>query len=243
MGSDWRSVQLEECMSAIIDYRGKTPHKVAHGVPLITAKIVKNGMIEKPTEFIAEPEYDAWMRRGLPLAGDVILTTEAPLGEVAQLEHGRIALAQRIILLRGKDGELDNTFLRFLLQSEIVRNQLISRSSGTTVSGIKQSELRKVRLLLPPYPEQKKIARVLGCLSSAIQLKERTSSTLESITLATFKSWFVDFDPVRAKAEGREPEGMDAATAALFPDKLQESELGQIPNGWSFQPSNMLFMS
>ena len=92
MSSEWLDVRLEDCMDAIIDYRGKTPNKVAHGVPLITAKIVKDGAIEKPTEFVAESEYEAWMRRGLPLAGDVVLTTEAPLGEVAQLEHARVAL-------------------------------------------------------------------------------------------------------------------------------------------------------
>jgi type I restriction enzyme S subunit len=233
MSSEWLDVRLEDCMDAIIDYRGKTPNKVAHGVPLITAKIVKDGAIEKPTEFVAESEYEAWMRRGLPLAGDVVLTTEAPLGEVAQLEHARVALAQRIILLRGNKDQLDNTFLRFLLQSEAVRSQLTARSSGTTVSGIKQSELRKVRLSLPPFSEQVEIAGVLRALSDAIQLRAQTNETLEAMARAIFKSWFVDFDPVRAKAEGREPEGMDADTAALFPSEFRESELGEIPLGWT----------
>jgi type I restriction enzyme S subunit len=220
-------------MEAIIDYRGKTPNKVSSGVPLITAKIVKNGAIEPPTEFVAEAEYEAWMTRGLPMPGDVILTTEAPLGEVAQLKHGHVALAQRIILLRGRKGELDNSYLAFLLQSDEVRKQLISRSSGTTVSGIKQSELRKVLLRLPPYEEQKRIGQLLGSLSEAIHSKQEINKTVEAIARAIFKSWFVDFDPVRAKVEGREPEGIDAATATLFPSQFEDSELGVIPQRWS----------
>jgi type I restriction enzyme S subunit len=220
-------------MEAIIDYRGKTPVKVSRGIPLITAKIVKNGVIEAPTEYVAEADYDAWMRRGLPMTGDVLLTTEAPLGEVAQLQTEKVALAQRIILLRGKRGELDNTFLRFLLQSDQVRNQLVSRSSGTTVSGIKQSELRKVLLPLPPYSEQQRIGGLLGALSDAIQVRKSCNNNLEAISQGIFKSWFVDFDPVRAKAEGREPEGMDAATAALFPDEFEERDSIGIPSGWS----------
>jgi len=105
------------------------------------------------------------MRRGIPKAGDVVITTEAPLGEVAQLGAERVALAQRLIALRGKDGLLDNKFLKFLMQSENVQDQLRARASGTTVLGIKQSELRKVILTLPPLEEQRAIAHILVRLS------------------------------------------------------------------------------
>ncbi len=111
-------------MDAIIDYRGKTPRKTVSGIPLITAKIVKSGRIQVPSEFISEDDYDSWMTRGLPRAGDVVVTTEAPLGEVAQLNGEKIALAQRIILLRGKPDVLDNTFLKFLLQAPRVQSSL-----------------------------------------------------------------------------------------------------------------------
>ncbi len=86
-------------MEAIIDYRGKTPKKTDSGVPLITAKIVKGGRVLEPFEFIAEDNYDSWMVRGLTQAGDVVVTTEAPLGEVAQLTDANVALAQRIVTL------------------------------------------------------------------------------------------------------------------------------------------------
>src|SRR5436309_6980883 len=151
----WQTLPLQECVETIIDYRGKTPTKVSKGIPLITAKVVKNGRIETPDEFIAEGDYEGWMRRGIPRAGDVLLTMEAPLGEVAQLDDRKVALAQRLVALRGKQGLLDNWFLNYLLQSKLIQDQLRSRASGTTVLGIKQSELRKVTLIFPPLPEQK----------------------------------------------------------------------------------------
>lgn len=85
---------------------------------------------------------------------------------------------------------------------------------------------------LPPLPVQREIAHILGALDDKIDLNRRMNATLESMARALFKSWFIDFDPVRAKSEGRQPEGMDAETAALFPDSFEDSELGEIPSGW-----------
>jgi type I restriction enzyme S subunit len=190
--SERRSLPLEDAIETIIDYRGKTPKKVDSGIPLITAKIIKNGRIDTPTEFISPDDYDEWMRRGLPQAGDVLLTMEAPLGEVAQLETGKVALAQRLVALRGKKNLLDNDFLKYLLQSREVQDQLRSRASGTTVQGIKQSELRKINLTLPKLDEQRAIANVLGTLDKKIELNQRMNETLEAMSQALFKSWFLD---------------------------------------------------
>ena len=204
-------------MDAIIDYRGKTPKKTTSGVPLVTAKIIKNGRIKEPTEFIATADYDGWMRRGLPQVGDVLITTEAPLGEVAQLLSSDVALAQRVILLRGKDQTLNNTFLKFVLQSHPVQAQLRARSSGTTVTGIKQRELRKVVLPVPPLAEQRRIAAILGSLDDKIDLNRKMNRTLEEIAQAIFKSWFIDFDGVS-------------------PEDLVDSEIGPVPCGWTLLP-------
>ncbi|MDD2742252.1 MAG: restriction endonuclease subunit S [Rhodocyclaceae bacterium] len=236
MSSEWHVLPLEDCLDALIDYRGKTPEKTDSGIPLITAKIIKSGRIETPTEFIATENYDAWMRRGLPKAGDVVLTVEAPLGEVAQLGPEKVALAQRVVTLRGKSGFLDSTYLLYLLQSEEVQDQLKSRATGTTVLGIKQSELRKVPIQVPPFQLQLETAATLKALDDRITLLRETNATLEAIAQALFKSWFVDFDPVRAKMEGRAPAGMDEATAALFPDSFEEIELGMVPKGWRVLP-------
>lgn len=209
----WDRGTVESLMEAIIDYRGKTPKKTAAGVPLVTAKIIKGGRIKKPTEFIAASGYDSWMRRGLPKVGDVLITTEAPMGEVAQLRSSDVALAQRVILLRGRVGTVNNTFLKFVLQSGQVQAQLRARSSGTTVLGIKQRELRKVELPLPPLDEQRRIAAVLGALDDKIELNRQMNRTLEGMAQAIFESWFIDFEDV--------------------PDsEMVESELGLIPKGW-----------
>ena len=237
MAGEWTAQTIDESMAAIIDYRGKTPRKTTAGVPLITAKVVKGGRIETPDEFIAESDYTEWMRRGIPEPGDVVVTTEAPLGEVAQLGNERVALAQRLICLRGKPGVLSNGFLKFLMQSDAVQEQLHSRASGTTVLGIKQSELRKVVLPLPPINEQRAIAHILGTLDDKIELNRRMSETLEAMARALFKSWFVDFDPVRAKTEGRWQRGqslpgLPAHLYDIFPERFVDSELGEIPEGW-----------
>ena len=231
MVSGWTVRSLEDCMAAIIDYRGKTPEKTSSGIPLITAKAVKGGRIATPDEFIAPEDYEAWMRRGIPKAGDVVVTTEAPLGEVGQLGADRVALAQRLIALRGKPAVLDNAFLKFLMQSASVQDQLHARATGTTVLGIKQSELRKISLVLPPFGEQRAIARILGSLDDKIELNRRMNGTLGAMARALFQSWFVGFDPVRAKAEGRDP-GLPQPLADLFPDGFEESELGYVPRGW-----------
>jgi type I restriction enzyme S subunit len=245
MAGEWVAQTIDESMAAIIDYRGKTPRKTTAGVPLITAKVVKGGRIETPDEFIAESDYTEWMRRGIPEPGDVVVTTEAPLGEVAQLGNERVALAQRLICLRGKPGVLSNGFLKFLMQSDAVQEQLHSRASGTTVLGIKQSELRKVVLLLPPIEEQRAIAHILGTLDDKIELNRRMSETLDAMARALFKAWFVDFEPVRAKhalskvegiegrwQRGQSLPGLPTHLYDLFPDRLVDSSLGAIPQGW-----------
>lgn len=226
------TLPLEDCLEALIDYRGKTPEKTSSGIPLITAKIIKGGRIETPTEFIAFDNYASWMRRGLPQAGDVVLTVEAPLGEVAQLGSEKVALAQRVVTLRGKAGLLDNTYLLYLLQTEEMQDQLRARSTGTTVFGIKQSELRKVPVALPPIDAQIAAASTLKTIDDRITLLCETNATLEAIAESLFKSWFVDFEPVHAKKLGQVPAGMDEITAALFPDSFEDSEFGELPKGW-----------
>jgi type I restriction enzyme S subunit len=243
---DWRLVRLEDCMSAIIDYRGKSPDKKSWGIPLITAKIVKGGRIEKPDEFISPDSYHDWMRRGLPKVGDVLVTTEAPLGEVAQLQDSHVALAQRLIALRGKPSDLDSRYLKFCLQSQFVQDQLRSRATGTTVQGIRQSELREILLPLPPLGKQQRIGHILGTLDDKIELNRQMNETLEAMARALFQSWFIDFDLVHAKAAIRRAHpgwanaqvsraalpSLDAATGELFPDRTDDSALGPIPSGW-----------
>lgn len=196
----WQIKNLEDVMEAIIDYRGKTPKKSSNGIPLITARVVKNGRFLPAKEFLEPDVYEKWMTRGFPKVGDVVLTTEAPLGEVAQIKDTNVGLAQRIITLRGKEGVLDNDYLLYCLQSPLVQHELYSRSTGTTVVGIKQKELKQVRLPIPPLAEQKKIAVILSNIDEKIDINEKLINELQTITKAYFNSLFVDFSPVKVKS-------------------------------------------
>ncbi|GAD89388.1 type I restriction enzyme S protein [Vibrio halioticoli NBRC 102217] len=240
MTSDISRINLEDAVEALIDYRGKTPKKTTSGVPLITAKVIKNGEILEPNEFIAPENYDSWMVRGLPKVGDVVLTVEAPLGQVAQLTDSHVALAQRVVTLRGKQGVLDNTYLKYLLMSSKMQAALDGRSSGSTVKGIKQSELRKIELELPTIEKQVKVASILGSLDDAISNNKAMNQTLEKIAQRIFKSWFIDFDPVKANKEGVLFDGLSPEIQALFPSEFESSELGMIPKGWNIEPLSSL---
>ncbi len=107
---------------------------------------------------------------------------------------------------------------------------------GSVYTNVSKSRFEEIELTLPPLPEQKAIAAVLGALDDKIELNRRMNATLEAMARALFQSWFVDFDPVRAKLDGRQPIGMDKATAALFSDSFQDSPIGHIPGGWDIRP-------
>ena len=153
---------LEE-LCDIVDYRGKTPKKTNEGIFLVTAKNIRKGYIdyEKSQEFISEQDYAEVMRRGIPKVGDVLITTEAPCGNVAQVDDENIALAQRVIKYRPKDNRLDSTFLKYILLGEEFQTKLNGKATGGTVKGIKGSILHKLTIPLPSIEEQRKIVKIL----------------------------------------------------------------------------------
>jgi restriction endonuclease S subunit len=132
---------------------------------------------------------------------------------------------------------VDPLYLMYFFKSSIGRSALLMNTSQVGTPGIATplKSLKGIQLPLPPLTQQHVIVSVLSRLDDRITLLRETNATLEAIAQALFKSWFVDFDPVRAKMEGRAPEGIDEATAALFPDALEESELGWVPKGWRLQ--------
>ena len=162
---------------------------------LITAKVIKEGFIQEGNhEFIAEENYDSWMRRGLPKQWDILITTEAPLGEVAQLRTPeKVALAQRVILMRGKSDLIDQGYYFQTFKSDYVQAELNSRGTGTTVLGIKQSELLKVRIPYYPLSTQQKIAAILSAYDNLIENNTRRIKILEEMAQAIYREWFVDF--------------------------------------------------
>ncbi|WP_223517877.1 MULTISPECIES: restriction endonuclease subunit S [unclassified Pseudomonas] len=126
-------------------------------------------------------------------------------------------------------------FLHYLMRTNDYRHWVVSSATGSTVKHTSPDRICTYQFPLPPLKTQRAIAETLSALDNRITLLRETNATLEAIAQALFKSWFVDFDPVRAKAEGLDPEGMDAITAALFPDRFEDSELGLMPRGWSIK--------
>lgn len=184
---------MEDALDEIIDYRGKTPQKSESGIMTLSAKSVKNGYIDYlQCYYISEDEYKKFMVRGFPKVGDILLTTEAPLGMVCRLDRADVAIAQRLLTLRGKKEVLDNDYLLYYLQSPIGQYLLKSRETGTTVTGIKQSEFRKIEIDLPDIKHQRKVASVLRSLDEKIELNNKINSNLEQQSQAIFKKRFID---------------------------------------------------
>lgn len=145
-------------IAKFIDYRGRTPVKTTGGLPLITAKNVRAGFISRtPTEFIAEKDYKSWMTRGIPRVGDLLFTTEAPLGNVAEIDITEpFALAQRVICFQLHTQKI-GPFLRLALMSNIVQERISAMASGMTATGIKSSKLKELPIPIPPLAEQHRI--------------------------------------------------------------------------------------
>jgi type I restriction enzyme S subunit len=165
---NWEVCSLESNIK-LIDYRGRTPVKTESGVRLITAKNVKLGFLQiEPQEFIAENNYESWMSRGIPNFGDVIFTTEAPLANVAQINTmEKLAFAQRIIVMQPKQTKLNQTFLKYMLLSNPIRNKILGKGTGATVLGIKSSLLKKIEIYFPKsIQEQQIIVQKLDALSA-----------------------------------------------------------------------------
>ena len=187
----WKQVKytMEDALECIIDYRGKTPRKSNDGIETLSAKSVKMGFIDYSNcYYISHDEYKRFMVRGFPKKGDILLTTEAPLGMVARLDKDNVAIAQRLLTLRGKQGVLDNNFLLYYLQSSIGQGLLKSRETGTTVTGIKQAEFRKIEIEIPPFPIQQQIAGILSVLDSKIENNAKINHHLPSPRSATDSS-------------------------------------------------------
>ena len=176
---DWRSKQLQE-LTSYVDYRGRGPIKSDDGIFLVTAKNIKKGFIdyECSKEYVPYENIDLVMSKGLPMQGDVLFTTEAPLGNVAQVNDKNIALAQRVIKFRGKD-ELSNEYLLYYMLSFQYQRLIVRLAIGSTVLGISGKELHRTIISYPSLPEQQKIADFLTIVDKKIQALEKKKALLE----------------------------------------------------------------
>ena len=199
----------------------------------ISTRLNDDGLV-----FVSE-EKASEFQRSVAVRGDLVFTCWGTINQVglvdASSRHARYIVSNKQMKLSVDPTKADSLFLYYLFSGPAKQADILSNGIGSSVPGFNLGQLKKHELLLPPVREQKRIAATLGALDDRIALLRETNTTLEAIAQALFKSWFVDFDPVRAKQQGLAPAGMDEATAALFPDGFEESALGQVPSNWQVQ--------
>lgn len=178
----WRWERLGS-ITNFIDYRGKTPTKTENGIKLITAKNVRQGNISRhPEEFIDVNDYESWMTRGIPKKGDILFTTEAPLGYAAIVNiDEKFALAQRLICIQ-IFSKISSKFVCYMMQSQMFQSDILNKATGTTVTGIKAKELKKIPFPIPPLQEQYRIVAKIEEIFAVIdQIGERKEEALSII--------------------------------------------------------------
>lgn len=235
----------------IFDGPHATPAKTKKGPVFLGISNLAEGRLDlREVEHLSEDDYIRWTRRVQPQQGDVVFSYETRLGEAAQIPPNlRCCLGRRMGLLRARKDSIDPRFLLYAYLGPEFQETLRSRTiHGSTVDRLPLIDMPRFPIVVPiDLNEQRVIAHALGTLDDKIEVNRRTSETLEAMARAIFKSWFVDFDPVRAKANGEAPEsiyrrlGLTPDLLALFPDRFVDSELGEIPEGWSFRPAGSIY--
>jgi type I restriction enzyme S subunit len=216
----------------LIDCVHKTPEAVEDGYPYVAIPDMKGGRIDfSNARRIRKADFDEWRRKARPRRHDVILSRRTNPGVIAIDDtETEFALGQNLVLLRADGSRVFPPFLRWLASGPEWWGQIEKFINvGAVFSSLRCGDVPKFELSIPPLAEQKAIAGVLGALDDKIELSRRMNATLEAMARALFRSWFVDFDPVHARTEGRAPVHMDPTTAALFPARFGEDGL---PEGW-----------
>jgi len=222
MASEWPVMTLREANVALIDCEHRTPAPAESGYPYVAIPQLRAGRIDLDSARRISPrDYLEWTRKAKPQSNDVVLSRRCNPGETAVAPPAsKFALGQNLVLLRADGSRVYPHFLRWMVRGPEWWKQIGKFINVGAVFHI------------PPLPEQRAIAHILGTLDDKIELNTRMSDTLEAMARALFKSWFVDFDPVRSKGEGRDP-GLPQPLAAVFPERLVDSDLGEIPEGWN----------
>ena len=222
----------------VADGTHDSPKESQTGKLLVTSKNVKGGrLVMESAYLISDEDYSEINRRSKVDQWDLLLTMIGTVGEVCIVEQAEPSFAIKNVGLLKCGSELRAKWLYYFLRSPQGQALVEQRKKGSTQQYISLTEIRNFPVSYPVDEQELRAAvSLLSMLDDRITLLRETNATLEAIAQALFKSWFVDFDPVRAKMEGRTPEGMDEATAALFPDGLETSELGEVPRGWRVMP-------
>ncbi|HPO87473.1 MAG TPA: restriction endonuclease subunit S [Candidatus Hydrogenedentes bacterium] len=227
---------IEDNLLTIGDgYRAKNVELASTGIPFARVANIDGGFnFAEADLFPLDGLYKVGEKISRP--GDVVLTSKGTVGRFAFVREGtrQFVYSPQLSYWRSLDfNTIDPYFLFYWIQGEEFQEQADGVKSQTDMADyVSLTDQRRMKITLPPLPEQRAIARILGALDDKIELNRRMNHTLEEMARALFKSWFVDFDPVTAKAEGRVPFGMNAETASQFPAEFEDTEEGSIPKGW-----------
>jgi len=217
-------------------------HFMDSGVPVIRgsnlSQIVSTRLDDSGLVFVSEEKAQEF-GRSEARRGDLIFTCWGTIDQVGLIDsrakYDRYIVSNKQMLLTPEKSIADSLYLYYYFASHETRAQIINEGIGSSVPGFNLGQLRSFKVPLPPLAKQKAIAAVLGGLDDKIELNRRMNAKLEEMARALFQSWFVDFNPVRAKVDGHMPVGLDPGTASLFPIAFQDSEAGHIPQGWTVE--------
>ncbi|HEV2386859.1 MAG TPA: restriction endonuclease subunit S [Candidatus Acidoferrales bacterium] len=241
MRCDWQKFSIADLLAQNVlyigdGYRAKLEELDPAGLPFARAGNIDGGFHFDDADRFPEQNL---LRVGnkVSQAPDVVFTSKGTVGRFALVRQDtpRFVYSPQLCFWRVLQSDrICPRFLFYWMSGREFYSQYKGVAGQTDMAEyVSLSDQRRMYITLPPLGEQRAIAHILGTLDDKIELNHRTNETLEAMARTIFKSWFVDFDPVRAKAEGRQPSGMEAATAALFPDSFEDSPLGKIPKGWS----------
>jgi type I restriction enzyme, S subunit len=244
MAGEWEQAIVGDVFELVNGFAFKTKDFIEVGVPVIKIKNVKAGFFKEHQFSYVSSDFLESKSEKVARHADLLISmsgnrhdgsSETWVGKVAFFRNKQTYLInQRVGALRLKNNsQFEARYMGYLLSEWKYQKLFISiATSSGGQANLSPKQILGSPLQYPPLAEQKAIAHILGTLDDKIELNRRMNETLEEMARTLFKSWFVDFDPVRAKLDGRQPAGMDAETAALFPAEFQDSELGKIPKGW-----------
>lgn len=250
MSCNWPEVTIDELKSSKkgsiamgpFGSRIKAENFVKSGVPVLKGGNLHSSYInDDECDYLTEEKADE-LKSSNAFEGDIVITHRGTIGQVSIIPEGakynRYVVSQSQLKVSLDKERVNPYYVNYFLRSRIGQHRLLSYASQVGVPAIAKAStsVRQIKVPCPPLTVQNEIVSLLQSLDHKITLNTQTNQTLEQMAQAIFKSWFVDFGPVKAKMNSEQPEGMDAATASLFPEKLVESELGLIPEGWEVKP-------
>ena len=247
--SDWQWRRLDEACEGVFDCPHSTPVLTTDGPFVVRTQDVMTGTFRSDQAArVSEETYQERIGRAEPQYGDLLYSREGTyFGVAAEVPKGaRICLGQRMVLLRPRPKEVYTRYLKYWLNSPILAAHVHGQRDGTVAERLNMPTIRALPVPVPPIKTQREIGDILGTLDDKIELNRRMNETLEAMARRLFKSWFVDFDPIHAKAAVRRQHpdwpnprvtrtalpNLDPKIADLFPDAFEDSTLGPIPKGW-----------